>query len=69
MPDPDLKSVSASQASALFNVSPYITRWMLWNMFAHGLVDTRAESTRMMWGKIRQRPILDQVAREWKFEV
>lgn len=69
MPDPDRKTVSASQVAALFNVSSYTTRWMLWNIFAHGLVDERAESNRMKWGKILQYPILEQVAREWKFEV
>lgn len=69
MPDPDRKSVSASQVAALFNVSSYRTRWMLWQMFSHGLLDEQPESSRMKWGKVLQLPILEQVAREWKFEV
>ena len=34
MPDQTLKTISASEAAALFNASPYVTRWMLYQRFA-----------------------------------
>lgn len=69
MPDPQLKTVSASQAAALFNASPYQTRWMLWQKFKNGLADDEPESSRMMWGKLMEPLILQKVAEDWKLEV
>jgi hypothetical protein len=69
MPDPLRKTISATQAPALFNVSPYQTRWMLWNRFAHGIPDDTPEDSHMRWGKLMQPLILPDVAREWKLEV
>jgi YqaJ-like viral recombinase domain len=71
MPDPKKQSVSASQASALFNASPYMTRWMLWQWFA-GKTDELPEpeeSTRMHWGKELQTPVLYQAERDLKFRI
>jgi len=69
MPDPLRKTISATQVPALFNTSPYQTRWMLWNRFVHGLADELPETSRMKWGKLLQAPIMAEVAREWKLEV
>ncbi len=63
MPDPLKKTVSASQAAALFNQSHYASRWMLWNQFTGALEDQRTEDTRMTWGK-RLQPLLLQAAAE-----
>jgi hypothetical protein len=36
MPDRERLTVSATEASALFDASPYVTRWMLYRRFALG---------------------------------
>lgn len=70
MPDPLRKSISATQAPALFNVSPYVTRWMLFHHFANGLdIDGGAGDARMTWGKKLQPLIVAQAAEELKLEV
>jgi len=69
MPDPERRTVSASQVAALFNVSPYTTRWMLYQHFAHGIDMSPAESTRMTWGKRLEPLVLEDVARDWKLEI
>ena len=69
MPDPTLKTISATESPALFNVSPYVTRWMLWQKFARGMnLDSPADS-RMTWGKKLQPLIIDQAAEDLKFTV
>jgi hypothetical protein len=45
VPDRTLKTISATEAPALFNASPYVTRWMLWQRFANGM-DIDSEPTR-----------------------
>jgi len=69
MPDPQSKTISASQAPALWNASPYATRWMLWQQFANGVVMDQPETSRMRWGKLLEPVILKEVAKAWKFEV
>jgi hypothetical protein len=69
MPDPQRKTISASQAAALWNSSPYATRWMLWHQFANGVVMDQPETSRMRWGKLLEPVILAEVAKAWKFEV
>lgn len=69
MPDPLRKSVSATEASALFDVNPYQTRWMLYWKFAEGReVETPAHS-RMDWGTILEPHVLEWAARDLKLEV
>lgn len=69
MPDPTLETISASEAAALFNVSPYVTRWMLWQRFANGLdIDPTADA-RMTWGTKLEPLILDQAAEDMRLEV
>lgn len=69
MPDPERKSISASEAAALFNASPYITRWMLWHRFANGVDISGGDDSRKMWGRLFQHTVIQQVAREKKLEV
>lgn len=69
MPDPLKQTISATQSPALFNVSPYITRWMLYRHFANGLpLDDEADA-RMTWGKKLQPLIIAQAAEDLKLEV
>lgn len=69
MPDPTLKTISATESPALWNVSPYITRWMLWQKFAKGVSIDSEENSRMSWGKKLQPLIIQQAAEDLKFEV
>src|SRR5882724_10027041 len=69
MPDPTKATISATEASGLFNVSPYVTRWMLWQSFAKGVDIDATEDSRMSWGKKLQPLIIQQAADDLKFEV
>lgn len=69
MPDPTRATISATEASALFDVSPYVTRWMLYRRFAHGEESFTPEHNRMDWGKKMEGLILAQAADELKMEV
>ena len=69
MPDPLRKTISATEASALFEVSPYTTKWMLYRRFAHGEESHVEETGRMEWGKVLEPHILEHAARNLKFEV
>jgi hypothetical protein len=69
MPDPDRKTISATESPGLFGVSPYVTRWMLWHRFAHGVeLDVEANS-RMRWGRLLQPLILDQAVKDLRLEI
>lgn len=69
MPDPTRATISATQSAGLFGVSPYVTRWMLWQHFAKGInIDSPADS-RMSWGTKLQPLILQQTAEDLKLEV
>lgn len=69
MPDPLRKTISATEASALFEVSPYMTPWMLYRRFANGEEAYTPEHTRMDWGKRLEPLILEQAAKDLKFEI
>lgn len=69
MPDPLMKTVSASQAAALWNASPYQTRWMLWNKFAHGLIGDEPETERMKWGKLIEPLVIEECAKKHNLEI
>lgn len=69
MPDPLRQTISATEAAALWNVSPYVTRWMLWQKFAKGIDIDAEEDARMSWGKKLQPLIIQQAAEDLKFEV
>jgi hypothetical protein len=68
MPDIDRKTISATQSPALYNASPYITPWLLYQYLrGHQLEQT--ETDRMRWGKRLQPLILDQVRDDLKLEI
>lgn len=69
MPDPTLQTISASEAAALFNVSPYVTRWMLYQRFANGMDLDGEPDARMSWGTKLEPLILDQAADDMRLEV
>lgn len=69
MPDPLCKSLSATQTPGLFGVSPYVTRWMLWQHFAKGVDIDGAADARMTWGTKLQPLIVQQAAEDLKLEV
>lgn len=52
----------AQQYPALFSVSPYGTRWMLYKRFADGLDMDTSPNSRMSWGLKMQPLILAQAA-------
>lgn len=67
MPDPQMKTVSATQVAALFNLSPYETRWMLHQQFRG--VEVERETERMTWGKRLEPIILYSAADELRIEI
>lgn len=69
MPDPERKTISATEVPALFNASPYITKWMLYHKFASGMNIDSEPNERMNWGTKMQPLILAQVAEDKKLEV
>jgi hypothetical protein len=69
MPDPTHQTVSASQVPALFNVSTYLTRWMLYQHFAHGYDIEPDENERMEAGKRLEPAVLQWVADELRADV
>jgi hypothetical protein len=69
MPDPTRATISATEASALFDVSPYLTRWMLWRRFAKGEEAFKPTDGRMDWGKKLEPLVLAQAADDLKLEV
>jgi hypothetical protein len=68
MPDPDRKSISATQSPALYNASPYITPWML-HQYLRGHAIDATETDRMRWGRRLQPLILDQAREDLKLEI
>lgn len=69
MPDPKRQTISATEAPGLFNVSPYVTRWMLWQKFAKDVEIDATEDNRMSWGKKMQPLLIEQAAEDLKLEV
>lgn len=68
MPDPDRQTISATQSPALYNASPYLTPWMLYQYLRGNQIET-GEDTRMRWGKKLQPLVLEQTAEDLKLEV
>lgn len=69
MPDPARATISATQVAALFDESPYLTKWMLWHWLKGTFDGDIVEDERMEWGKLMQPLILDKVAEDLTFEV
>lgn len=69
MPDALCKTVSATEAPALLDASPYTTRFMLYQRFARGAgIDSRPDN-RMDWGRRLEPLILEAAAEELHLEV
>lgn len=70
MPDPTLKTVSATESAALVDLSPYATRFMLWQRFAAGgVIDREDPDGRMSWGTKMQPLLIEQAAQDLALEV
>jgi predicted phage-related endonuclease len=69
MPDATKQTISATESPALWNVSPYTTRWMLWQKFAKGVDLDQDENSRMSWGKKLQPLVIAQAAEDLRLEV
>lgn len=69
MPDPTGRTVSSSEAAAIFNRSPYCTRWMLWQHRVNGLSIEAEEDDRILWGQLLQDDILDMTARKYRLDI
>jgi hypothetical protein len=69
MPDPERRTLSATETPALFNASPYVTRWLLWRKFKHGDQTEPDQTSRMYWGKELQPLLLKKAASDLKLEV
>lgn len=69
MPDPMKQSLSATETPALFNASPYTTRWMLYQKFVNDNDPPRDADGRMDWGTKMQPLVIAQVAEEKKLVV
>ncbi len=70
MPDPTKHSISATQASALWNHSPYVTRWMLWQHFANGMsIEPPLIDDRIREGKRMQPLVLERAADEMRLQI
>src|SRR5712671_4055890 len=69
MPDPERRTISATESPALFGASPYATPWMLYQRFANGVdIDSQGDN-RMDWGQRLEPLILAHAAQELRLEV
>ena len=69
MPDPLRQTISATEVPALWNVSPYVTRWMLHKKFADAMEIEKSADARMDWG-LRMEPLIQaQAAADLKMEI
>lgn len=68
MPDESLQTISATEVSALFNASPWTTKWMVYQRFRGVNVEKPADA-RMKWGSLLEPIILAQAAEELRLEV
>ena len=69
MPDPLRQTLSATETPGLFGVSPYVTRWMLFQKFAKGVDLNKEPDARMTWGTRMQPLVLAQAAEDLRLEV
>ena len=57
MPDPERLTISSTQSPALWDASPYLTRWMLYRYFKGDAIETEP-TARMEWGTALQPLVL-----------
>jgi hypothetical protein len=68
MPDVLKQTVSASQVAAMFNRSPYETRWSLWHWFRRS-IEIDATNSRTDFGRFVEPFIMAQVQERLRLEV
>jgi predicted phage-related endonuclease len=69
VPDVTLQTLSATETPALWGLSPYVTKWMLYQRFVNGVDLAASEDARMAWGKKLQPLVIAQAAEELGLEV
>jgi hypothetical protein len=69
MPDPTKKTISATEMSGLLGVSPYLTKWMLFQRFAHNIEAPGPDHNRLDWGTKMEPLLLDQAAADLRLGV
>lgn len=69
MPDVTLQTLSATETPALWGLSPYLSKWMLYQRFANCVQLDAGENARMSWGKKLQPLVIAQAAEELRLEV
>jgi predicted phage-related endonuclease len=69
MPDVTKQTISATEMAGLLGVSPYLTRWMLYQKFANGIEPANPAHNRMDWGSKLEPLILEQAAADLHLEV
>lgn len=69
MPDSTKQSISATQVPALFNASPYLTKFMLYRWFKYGDEVISPTNNRMDWGLLLEPLCLAQAGKDLFFDV
>jgi hypothetical protein len=69
MPDPTKATISATEMSGLLGVSPYVTKWMLYQRFAKGIDAPGPDHNRLDWGTKMEPLLLEQAAADLRLEV
>jgi hypothetical protein len=69
MPDPTKTTISATEMSGLLGVSPYVTKWMLYQRFAKGIEAAGPDHNRLDWGTKMEPLLLEQAAADLRLEV
>lgn len=69
MPDPTLKTISASQIAGLFGESQWTTRFLLWQHFAGNVELDESSNDRMDWGTRLQAPVMDHLQEQLGLEI
>lgn len=69
MPDAERRSISGTQASALFGLSPYQTAFTVFHYLRSGIAEPAGDNIRTKLGKMLQGPILSLVAEDLRLEV
>jgi predicted phage-related endonuclease len=64
-----MKDITSTEIGALFNLSPYITAFELWNRKKEGIIVEIEENERMTWGIRLQDKIAEGIAEDQKWQV
>jgi hypothetical protein len=69
LPDALKQTISATEMPMLLGVSPYGTRWTLYQRFAKGVEMPSPDHNRLSWGTKMEPLLLEQAAADLKLEV